>query len=380
MKTNNSKTPPRGVILFFAWSCLAFTALCLGRVVLDARLAACGVIADGVVTKLETNTTYGGGSSSRRSTSRRSSDASTSHYGTVRFAPAGGEARDFKTVSTFGHELKAGDAVKVIHLPWNPGAAEIYSAKQVWLPLGAGITVTLITGGLGWFLLRLARRKKTSAGPGSRPDVRKPADFPTSPSQPVHPLDPAANPAAPPLPGLRSLYFLDRPLRRALTACGFGFLFCLGIRWVTAPQPNAVVKVENSPIEIWVMQWGSVIGLVVAALALFVVLRRYLWIKRVLGYGTTIKGTVEDVDIFSREADFSSTTPAFRRPKAYTYYAVIRYSWRGVDRKVRLNLPHPPSTHQLFKGRDTELMVLDSSPGRPLIRSVYVEPIGIRRR
>ena len=58
MKTNNSKTPPRGVILFFAWSFLALAALCLGRVVLDARLAVCGVIADGVVTKIETNTTY----------------------------------------------------------------------------------------------------------------------------------------------------------------------------------------------------------------------------------------------------------------------------------------------------------------------------------
>ena len=48
--------------------------------------------------------------------------------------------------------------------------------------------------------------------------------------------------------------------------------------------------------------------------------------------------------------------------------------------KVRLNLPTSPSTHQLFKGRDTELMVLDSSPGRPPLRTVYLEPIGNHRR
>ena len=188
------------------------------------------------------------------------------------------------------------------------------------------------------------------------------------------------NQTAPTLPGFGSLYFLDRPLRRAVTAGGFGLLFAIGIRWVTSPQPNAVVKVEHSPIEIWVMQWGSVIGLVVAALALLFLVRRFLWIKKVLSHGITIKGTVEDVDIYSREADTSSTTPMFRRPKIYTYYALIRYSWQGVDRKVRFNLPYSPSTHNLFKGRDTELMVLASSPGRPLIRSVYLEPIGIRRR
>lgn len=170
MDGKEQKRKPRGAALFFGWSLLLLTGLFLGRVVLDARLAAFGVLADGVVTKIEMNTTYGGGSTSRHSGEshsdyqrRRGSRASTSYYATVRFAPAGGQARDFKTVSTFGHELKVGDGVKVIHLSWNPGVAEIYSAKQLWLPLGVGITVTLICGGLGWFLLRLARRMKPSA-------------------------------------------------------------------------------------------------------------------------------------------------------------------------------------------------------------------------
>ena len=168
MNSNCPKSPSRGVVLFFGWSLLLLTVLFLGRLVLDARLAAFGVIADGAVTKIEMNTTYGGSSSRRTSGSgyrRGKSDASTSYHATVRFAPAGEEPRDFKTVSTFGHELKVGDAVKVIHLPWNPGAAEIYSAKQLWLPLGVGVTVTLISGGLGWFLLRLAGRMKSAGVP-----------------------------------------------------------------------------------------------------------------------------------------------------------------------------------------------------------------------
>ncbi len=170
MKTNQSKTPSPGVILFFAWSFLAFAALCLVRVVLDVRLAALGIIADGVVTKIEMTTSYGGGTTRRSGElysdyqKRRSrSSASTSYHATVHFTPEGGEARDFKTVSTFGHDLKVGDAVKVIHL--DPGFAEIYSAKQVWLPLGVGIIVTTVCGGLGWFLRRIVRRMKSAGVP-----------------------------------------------------------------------------------------------------------------------------------------------------------------------------------------------------------------------
>ena len=83
---------------------------------------------------------------------------------------------------------------------------------------------------------------------------------------------------------------------------------------------------------------------------------------------------------YSREADTSSTTPIFQRPGIYTYYALIRYSWQGIDRKVRLNLPLSPSTYQLFKGRAAELLVLDSTAGKPLLRTVYLDPIGLRRQ
>lgn len=167
MKTSSTKKLPRGLILFLAWACLAFAALCLGRVVLDARLAALGVVADGTVVKTEITTTSGGTTSRRSGESRseyerrRSNRSSTSLHATVRFTAAGETApRDFKTVATFRQELKTGDTVKVIHLPSDPGSAEIYSAKQLWLPLTVGIVVTLVSGGLGWFLLRLARRSK----------------------------------------------------------------------------------------------------------------------------------------------------------------------------------------------------------------------------
>ena len=136
----------------------------------------------------------------------------------------------------------------------------------------------------------------------------------------------------------------------------------------------------RTPFEEWVMQWGSLVGLVIAALALIFAAWRFVWIKKVLTQGTAINGTVEDVDIYSREADTSSTTPIFQRPGIYTYYALIRYPWQGIDRKVRLNLPLSPSTYQLFKGRAAELLVLDSTAGKPLLRTVYLDPIGLRRQ
>jgi hypothetical protein len=76
---------------------------------------------------------------------------------TVRFTPENGEPVEFKTSSTFGTELKWGDAVKVIYMPKNPTTAEIYSAKQLWLPMMVGLFVgtTCLGGGL---LLRLILR------------------------------------------------------------------------------------------------------------------------------------------------------------------------------------------------------------------------------
>lgn len=167
MNTSQEKTTRRRMVLVLGGSLLLFGVLCLARVVFDAQLGFTGAITDGVVTKIEMR------SSSSGVTSRRSGETwseyerrrdrqrgSVSYDCSVRFTPAAGEPRDFKTVSTFGHDRKVGDAVKVIYLASNPGRAEIYSAKQVWLPLCVGgiVTIASLTG--AWFFFRLARRWK----------------------------------------------------------------------------------------------------------------------------------------------------------------------------------------------------------------------------
>lgn len=160
-----TKRAPVRFFKFIAWALLVFSVVGLVRVVLDIRLAALGVIADGTVTHIEIKSSssstvrHSGESRSQYELRRDRQKRGSTRYATVRFQPADGSgARNFKTVCTFGDEIKTGDAVQVIHLPSDPGVAEIYSAKQLWWPIGVGITVTLAAAGIGLWLLRLARR------------------------------------------------------------------------------------------------------------------------------------------------------------------------------------------------------------------------------
>lgn len=170
---NTTKAAPLRFFRILAWALLAFSVLGLVRMVLDARLAALGVIAEGTVTGIEvkssssTTVRHSGESWSQYERRRDRQRGGSTRYATVRFQPAdGGAARDFKTVCTFGEEIKTGDAVQVIHLPSDPGVAEIYSAKQLWWPIGVGITVTLASACIGLWLRWLARRfQKSQATP-----------------------------------------------------------------------------------------------------------------------------------------------------------------------------------------------------------------------
>jgi hypothetical protein len=179
------------------------------------------------------------------------------------------------------------------------------------------------------------------------------------------------NTPPPSIPSITSLYHCDFTIQRAANTMGFCLLAAVGFHWMSQPVP-AVVKVENSPFETWVLQWGPTVALIIAALAMIVLVRRYLWVKEVLCQGTSIKGIVEEVDVYSHEASHSDSTPAFQRAINRSYYACIRYVWQGVGKKVRLKLPHPPSTYQATKGQEIELLVLDSAPQKPLIRAVYL--------
>jgi hypothetical protein len=179
------------------------------------------------------------------------------------------------------------------------------------------------------------------------------------------------NTAAPSIPSIKSLYHRDNIIGRSLRTMGFALFAAAGFKWASQPV-NSVVEVENSPIEIWVMHWGPTVAVVVAALAAIVLVRRFLWVKQVLSTGTTISGTVEDIDLYEREASHSDSTPAFQRSIIRTYVVDIRYAWNGVEKQARLKLPLSPFTYNISKGGKVDLLVHESAPDKPLISIVYL--------
>jgi hypothetical protein len=181
------------------------------------------------------------------------------------------------------------------------------------------------------------------------------------------------------LPGIRTLYYSDRVFSRALRTCGFCMFAAFMIRWATQPVPSAV-DIEKSPLEIWLAAFGPAVALVVAVLALIISVRRYHWVRKVLSQGTIIQGTVMELDIYEREASHSGTTPAFQRSTIRTYYATLRYHWQGITHQVRHSLPYSASTYKIFKGKETDLILLDAAPEKPLIHALYLEEFAPRKR
>ena len=192
--------------------------------------------------------------------------------------------------------------------------------------------------------------------------------FATTPE--VGPLRPASMNSVVAVPGLKALYWRDLTIKRAVDTVGFMLLVAAGFRWA-APTGSPPPGVDLS-FEIAMAKWVPVGAIVIAALALIILMRRHLWVKAVLTQGVALKGKLEDVDVFTREDSDSENTPAFQRSVTRSYYVTLRYLWRGADQKVRLKLPNSPYTYGLSKGRDVDLIVLDSAPHKPLIRSVYL--------
>lgn len=178
------------------------------------------------------------------------------------------------------------------------------------------------------------------------------------------------NPTSPTLPGFGTLLFRDHIIERAFKTAGFMLIVAAGFRFMapTGPPPPGV----DLSFEIGMAKWVPVGALVVGALASLVLAQRYMWVNNVLTNGITLKGMVTDLDVYEREAKHSENAPAFRRTKIRSYYATILYSYGGEDIKVRLRLPGAPSGFQIFKDKETELVVLESAPGKPLLRSVYL--------
>lgn len=177
------------------------------------------------------------------------------------------------------------------------------------------------------------------------------------------------NPPSPALPSLWSLRARDTIIRRTQNMTIFGILAAVGIQWANQPvpgQPPSAVSLEASTA--WLASLG---GLVFSAICAFFMIRRYLLVKKILSQGTVIKGMLDDISVHATETnsnDENRTKANYR----HSYHAHISYHFLGEDRKVRVKLPFSGFVLGLKKGQETELVVLESLPKRPLIRSVYV--------
>src|SRR5690349_14942160 len=104
------------------------------------------------------------------------------------------------------------------------------------------------------------------------------------------------NTASPALPGLGSLYWRDFTIRYAVNTMVMALLLAVGILWASQPVSPAQPPVANS-LEADLVEKVSLGGFVLAALAVIVLVRRYLWIRKVLSQGSIVQGTVEEIDV-----------------------------------------------------------------------------------
>lgn len=171
------------------------------------------------------------------------------------------------------------------------------------------------------------------------------------------------------IPSLKALYWRDTIIQRSIKTAAFMAVVTFGFIWLapSGPPPPGV----DLSFEIAMAKWVPLAALAIAALALIFLARRYLWVKEVLTHGVPIKGTVEDLDVYAREASHSDNAPAFQRSYIRTYYAIIHYDWNGQPKKARIKLPGSPVVYQISKGKVIDLIALDSAPDQPLIRAVY---------
>jgi hypothetical protein len=182
----------------------------------------------------------------------------------------------------------------------------------------------------------------------------------------------SAKPALPlSFPSLLTLYWNDLGIRRWANTFGFSLIVAAGVRWATQPVPNALVT-ENTAFDAELGKWVPLTAIVVALLGLVLLIRRYLLVKKTLSQGTTIKGLVEDIEIYSREQD-TDRTPGQKRSYVRTYWATLVYTFGGKERRVRVKLPNSGFTFGLAKGSETDLVVLESRPDKPLIRTIYLK-------
>ncbi len=183
------------------------------------------------------------------------------------------------------------------------------------------------------------------------------------------------------VPGLKSLYGRDLIIKRAVNTVGFMLFAAWGIRWATEPARTGKTLPDiDVSFEIVAGKWGPIGALVLAAVAALVVGWRLAWVRKVLTQGSVVKAVVEDLEVTEVNKDFYEYRGGRPAPWRF-YWATVRYAVHGVERTVRVKMPNAGFVFGLQKGEETEVVVLDQAPGRPLIRAIYLgEPLYKPRR
>ena len=179
---------------------------------------------------------------------------------------------------------------------------------------------------------------------------------------------PAAKSALPlPMPEFTHLYWNDRTIGFATRASVMAVLAGVGIPWATQPFPGAPV-IPSPAIELDIIRWAPLGATVIVLLLLVVLVRRYRFVQAVLTRGALIQGRVEEVDMHTTE---DSSDYLGKATYSRSYLATILYEWEGTPRTFYQKLPTMPSALGVVKGREVDLIVLASSPRKPLIKSIY---------
>ena len=115
---------------------LALGALGTGSLLMkEIPLALFGRHTTGLVTRVEIITTSTG---SKWVHGRRESRSRSTTQMDLVYSTKEGQPLTVRTTATFRTEAKVGDHHPMVYLPWQPGNAKIYSAKQLWLPMAVG--------------------------------------------------------------------------------------------------------------------------------------------------------------------------------------------------------------------------------------------------
>jgi hypothetical protein len=177
------------------------------------------------------------------------------------------------------------------------------------------------------------------------------------------------------MPGIQALYWCDFVFQLACNATVIALIVALMVHWLKPPTPPDPTIYYESPPEAFVREWGSTVAGGIAGLALIAVIRRYRWVKKVLSKGTLIKGRVMTVEIrkYDAHASLDFDERRWRGPRiVQNYYVDVRYTAGGGEWQVMIGLPGSPKLFKVFAGEEVDLLVLDSSPRRPLLREVYL--------